>query len=248
IGLDEADGKVIARAVDVWQSVDNDINQSASAPLTTEGVVERQQRQTEAAEDIGQVFKPQKTSAMQAKNRSSVDDEWAEVESRVNSEGLEALDLSLLQGDEEALLTQLRKHQVDDSNLENAMQIAKESQDPSTVISAINAIGAADSQNSEYALMEVFAAVENENARKQIISFIQSDSLSSSSSAWMMEQLSSTEVSDGVKHLLAKNLITAGMVENNGSTDFAQDMIDQLPFDVQKHFENNLELLKNSGR
>ena len=178
---------------------------------------------------------------IQPKIRQRPDDKWVEVEAEVNENQSDSIDPNLIENDEgEALQSNSTKTTIDDLTLEEAKKLAIETNDPSSKISAINAISESETIDKEMALIEVFSEVDEEYYQLHIVKKMNTNSLHSTSAAWMVEQLYSQVVAESVKKEIAKNLIMAGLIENKGGTNFAQSLYDQVPFEAQKYLKTNL--------
>ncbi|CAA0108090.1 Uncharacterised protein [BD1-7 clade bacterium] len=170
----------------------------------------------------------------------------AEVESTVGL--IEGGDLNSLKGNTEALAAALETYEVDDTSLDDATELAINSNDLSVTTRAISAIAKADSPYADSALMEIFSSVSDEQAHTQIIRQLNSNSLYSETSQWMFQELSSETVSSETKYQMAEKLVTAAIIEGQGDWSLAEELEYQVPYEVQEYIKRNLEIARTTGR
>ncbi|MBW2713331.1 MAG: hypothetical protein JRC77_06220 [Deltaproteobacteria bacterium] len=175
----------------------------------------------------------EKVEELNADNREHMkaflDDGWTEVESDTPPEKeVVDLDPALLNLRERDLQSQLETTRVSAANLENAGIIAMQASEHRTRTAAINAIGHRKIGEGGEVLIEIFETVTDLSERRQALAFIQSTSLESQESYWLVDQLYEPEY--------------------KGSEEFVPDLLDRLPEESHDDLEASLAKLNKRAR
>ncbi len=181
--------------------------------------------------------------------KAFLDDGWTEVESDTPPEReVVDLDPALLNLRERDLQSQLETTRVSAANLENAGIIAMQASEHRTRAAAINAIGHRKIGEGGEVLIEVFETLTDLSERRQALAYIQSTSLESPESDWLVEQLYEPELPEPLRLQVTNKLVMTGLMEYRGSEDFVPDLLDRLPEESHDDLEASLANLNKRAR
>jgi len=153
------------------------------------------------------VSRDKEAKAAQRRRQFFADRGWSSTNSEAPDERLVSLDPSLVDSQTGALLVQLRTNSMHDSQLSNAVLIAKSSTSSELRQEVIRSLIRRNSDSSRDALIEIYRTSDVDDDRLSILLGMHPVELSDGHSSWLLEQFNEQQLDETNRHKIAANLI-----------------------------------------
>jgi len=138
---------------------------------------------------------------------------WTPVAAPSPDLPLLSLDPRLLPTREKELRKQLETNSLQDDQLDNAMVIATDAEEPRTRTAAIQAIGRSNSERAKELVLQLFDEVEDDNDRRLVLGYVRPESLDDPSVNWLISKLGEPHLADDFKKQMTFSLVLAEIAQ-----------------------------------